>query len=228
MISEPLVPRIVAIHVGQPVRVVHGGSLVPTSIYKRPVAGPVSVDELGLEGDSQSDLRVHGGRDKAICVYAMENYRWWQEHGHLPVAPGLFGENLTVDGPGLTDDAVYVGEYYRLGRDLLVQVTGPREPCFKLGIRVNDPSFPVRFRQTGRLGFYFRVLEPGVINVSDPLQLVERPAGAVSLNLAHRAYLGEITQRDVFEAVLAAPGLGARFRELIRQRATHERAAEIR
>ena len=123
------------------------------------MAGRVLARRLSLEGDWQADLRSHGGLNKAVYAYPLEHYaRWSEELGRDNLRPGQFGENLTVEG--LTEDAARLGDVFRVGGALL-QVTQPRYPCFKLGIKMGDPLFPRRFLASGRTGFYLRVLEEG-------------------------------------------------------------------
>jgi MOSC domain-containing protein YiiM len=145
------------------------GQLVSTAIFKEPVKGPVRVGLLGLEGDGQADLRVHGGVEKAVYAYPAEHYEAWSRELGRELMPGTFGENLTVTG--LTEGVVRAGDRYRAGTAVL-EVTQPRFPCFKLGIRMNDMLFLKRFLESGRSGFYLRVVEEGVVAAGDAFELV--------------------------------------------------------
>lgn len=152
------------------------GETFQTGIFKTPVAGRVAVRPLGLAGDVQVDRRVHGGPDKAVYIYPHEHYAHWQEElGTNHFAFGQFGENLTTTG--LQEDEVRMGDVFRIGSALL-QVTTPREPCFKLMTKMNDFTFAKRFLASGRTGFYLRVLEEGEVGAGDP---VVRVAGDASL-----------------------------------------------
>ena len=120
---------------------------------------------LNLDGDEQADLSVHGGIDKAVYVYSTENYDYWRralDRDELPY--GQFGENFTVEG--MPDDQVHIGDIFRVG-DALVEVTQPRVPCYKLGIKMGDPLFPKRFLLAERPGYYCRVLEEGEVGAGD-------------------------------------------------------------
>src|SRR5688572_24480431 len=136
-----------------------------SGIYKSPVHGRVALSLTNLAGDGQADLRVHGGPDKAVCVYAAEHYSSWREElGVEDCGPGWFGENFSVEGQSEKDAAV--GDTYRIGT-ALVQISQPRAPCWKLGRRWNRPDMPKLVVQSGRTGWYLRVLEPGEVECGD-------------------------------------------------------------
>jgi len=166
-------PRIISIHLG---KVAPLGPLgVPSAFIKGPVREPVNVTPLGLEGDEQADLSVHGGPEKAVYAYAAEHYCAWRREypQHTDVlAPGAFGENLCIDG--LQESGLCTGDVHRIGSSRL-QVCQPRQPCFKLALRFDDKLMPKAMIRTGRAGWYYRVIEPGVIAVGDTVQLDERP-----------------------------------------------------
>jgi len=153
-----------------------------TGIFKDPVAGRVRLGREGFAGDRQANRRVHGGPEMAAYLYSADDYRWWERELGRPLPPGTFGENLTVTG--LQDDAVHIGDRLRVG-GALVEVTSPREPCFKLGLRMEDPRFVTRFRDAGRTGFYVRVLEEGEVGAGDAVERVERDRHGFSVRAAH-------------------------------------------
>jgi len=145
--------KLLSVNVGLPREVKWNGRIIRTSIFKTPVAGPVQVRNINLDGDQQSDLTVHGGVDKAVYVYPSEHYTFWREE--LPDADlgwGAFGENFTTQGT-LDDKAVHIGDRFRIGSTEFV-VTQPRMPCFKLGIRFGRLDMVKRFMHSGRNGFY--------------------------------------------------------------------------
>ena len=160
--------RIVSVNVGRPRETKYRGRVIRTGIFKEPVSGPVRVGHLNLEGDGQADLRVHGGADKAVYIYPAGHYSLWRDELRRELAYGHFGENLTVDGV-LERDA-HIGDIFLAGTALL-QVTQPRFPCYKLGIRMGDQRFIRRFLFSGRTGFYARVLREGEVAPGDTLQL---------------------------------------------------------
>jgi len=180
--------RITAVCVGEPGNIGFRGKDVKTGIFKLPVQGAVAVNLLNLAGDRQADLTVHGGRDKAVYVYPQIHYDYWAEAlGGRRLEPSQFGENLTVTD--LTERTVLVGDRYRAGTALLV-VSQPRIPCYKLGIRLNDPKFPAVFLQSGKLGFYLRVLEEGVLQSGDEFELLERPAHGINVHSLWQTVFG--------------------------------------
>jgi MOSC domain-containing protein YiiM len=148
---------------------------VPSGFVKSPVAGSVAVRELGLAGDEQADLRVHGGPDKAVYGYATAHYEAWSkdfpELADLFV-PGSVGENLAIDG--MTETDICVGDVHAIGSALL-QVCQPRQPCFKFALRFDDERLPAAMVINGRAGWYYRVLREGALIAGDSVTLHERP-----------------------------------------------------
>ena len=170
--------RVASVNVGLPREIRVGDELVRTSIWKDPVAGRVPIRGVNLDGDDQSDRRVHGGERKAVYGYAREDLDWWGERLGKPLASGTFGENLTVEGLDVT--GARVGERWRVGTALL-EVTQPRLPCFKLETRMSRPGFIDEFINGGRPGAYFRIVEEGEVGAGDAVRIVSRPADAPSM-----------------------------------------------
>jgi MOSC domain-containing protein YiiM len=153
--------------------------VVRTAIWKYPVGDRgIRLRGVNLIGDDQADRRVHGGPDKAVYAYAVEDYRYWADHEGIATSPGLFGENLTVQGLDL--GSALIGEWWRIGTALL-QVAQPRLPCFKLGVRLADPRFPKRFLAVRRLGAYLRILEEGEVRAGDAIRVLRHADCRVSL-----------------------------------------------
>ena len=173
--SGPL--RIVSVNVGLQRSVEWRGRTVTTGIWKEPVAGPVVVEGVNLHGDDQADRRVHGGDDKAVYAYAIEDYRWWEAQG-VDCGPGSFGENLTTAGIDLA--ACHIGDRWRVGTAVL-EVSQPRYPCFKLGIRMGDDGFPGRFEEAGRPGTYLRIRGAGTITAGDEVTVEPTHLPAVTI-----------------------------------------------
>ena len=162
--------------------------------------GIVAVNLLHLDGDGQADLKAHGGRNKAIYVYPGCHYETWEkELGTGSLDAAQFGENLTVSG--MSETNVIIGSRYKLGT-AQVTVTQPRLPCFKLGVRMNDPSFPNKFISSGRLGFYLRVEEVGQLQAGDTFTLLDRPAHGISVHNLWQFVFGEEPMDGGAERVL--------------------------
>jgi len=204
---------LVSVNVGMPRTVEQGGRTVTTAIWKRPVTGRVEARGVNLDGDGQADRSVHGGVDKAVYAYAQEDYEWWGvELGTEALEPGTFGENLTVVGIDL--HAAEVGERWRVGAALL-EVSEPRFPCFKLGIRMGDPRFLKRFAAARRPGTYLRIIEEGDVGAGDLIDVVDRPGHGVTIGLFAEAFLGD---RGLLDDLLAADALSETWRTWIDER----------
>lgn len=161
-----------------------------SAIAKRPVGAPVMAGPLGLAGDEQADLTVHGGIDKAIHHYPHDHYAAWAADldGHeLLAAPGAFGENITTTG--LTEEMVCIGDRFRLGQ-ALVEVSQGRQPCWKIDHRFQRRGVTARVIETGRCGWYYRVLEPGEVGEGDMLALAARPHSEWTVARAFRLLIG--------------------------------------
>lgn len=172
-----------------------------TAIWKAPVSGPVAVRGVNLDGDDQADRAVHGGPDKAVYAYGLDDYAWWQGELGRDLSPGTFGENLTIDGMAVS--ASVVGERWSVGSAVL-EVSQPRIPCGKLGIRMGDPRFPRRFARAGRPGAYLRIAVEGSLQSGDEVKVLHRPAHGLTVAAVARASEGDLT---VVPELLAAPEL---------------------
>lgn len=171
--------KVLSVNVGQPKEVRYKRKEVETGIFKTPVEGRVMLRSLNLEGDGQADLENHGGPFRAVYVYTYENYEHWRaELGLEKLVFGNFGENLTVTE--MPEDKIHIGDVFRVG-DTLLQVTQPRPPCFKLGIRMGLPQFPKLFLASGRVGFYMRVLQEGLVGAGDEITLVREDEKGLSV-----------------------------------------------
>jgi len=207
--------KLISVNVSLAKEVPYLGRTITTGIFKEPVTGRVMVRRLNIDGDDQADRRVHGvGFDMAIYVYSIEHYAFWaKELGREGFPFGQFGENLTVEG--LSEDTVRVGDTFRVGGTLL-QVTQPRIPCYKFAMRMEEgQDFPARFQETGRMGFYCRVLEEGEIGAGDDIELVERDKGASTIAEFIRVYLYESHEPASLKRVLASKELSEPWREYL-------------
>jgi MOSC domain-containing protein YiiM len=204
--------HVVSVNVGQPRQIsVRRGRPVMSSIVKEPVDGRVRAAGANLEGDRQADLTVHGGADKAVYAYALEDIAWWaQMLGRPEVGPGWFGENLTTEGVDVTHSVV--GERWRIG-DAEFEVSQPRLPCSKLGIRFGEPRMVKAFAQVSRPGAYLRIIREGSVGAGDEIELLSRPEHGVTVELVSRAFLLDPTLQP--EAA-KAPELAASLADELR------------
>jgi ferredoxin-NADP reductase/MOSC domain-containing protein YiiM len=166
-------PRLHAVNVGRPADHKWAGGIVRTAIWKRPITGRRHVGRLNVDGDEQADTRGHGGEHRAVMVYQLDSYAYWQQHfGRDDLEWGQFGENFTVTG--MPDDSVRIGDRYRIG-SALFEVTQPRVTCYRVGIRLGVPDMAALLVQHRRPGFYLRVLEEGEVGAGDEIRLESRP-----------------------------------------------------
>jgi len=190
----------------------------PSAIDKRLVEAPVSLSEAGFDGDAQGDTKHHGGAEKAAHLYPCGHYAAWQSA--LPEAserlrPGAFGENLVVGG--ITEADVCIGDVFSLGA-ATVQLSQGRQPCWKLNVRFGVRDMARRVQQSGRTGWYFRVLNPGRVQAGDALSLVSRPNPGWPLSRVNRLLYHKMLDRMELEALSALPGLSPSWRKLAERR----------
>ena len=179
-IADARAGSLLSVNVGLPQDVAWHGRTVHTAVWKRPVEGPRLVRRLNIDGDGQGDLAGHGGEHRAVFVYQIDSYRYWQKQlGRDDFSYGQFGENFTVGG--LADDQVCIGDRYRIG-EAEFEVTQPRVTCYRVGIRMNDPRMPALLISHHRPGFYFRVLREGPVQAGD--EIVKVAAGAEAMTVA--------------------------------------------
>lgn len=186
--------KLLSVNCGLPREVLWRGQTVTTSIYKDPVAGRIALRTLNLDGDRQSDLTVHGGKDKAVYFYPIEYYSYWQSELEGPaLAYGAFGENFTVEGlaqNALAEDKIHVGDRFSIG-SAEVTVTQPRLPCYKLGIRFGRDDMIKRLLQSRRTGFYAAVTREGDVGAGDKLTLLSQESDSVPVSDITRLYLAK-------------------------------------
>jgi MOSC domain-containing protein YiiM len=193
-------PTLLSICVSKAKDVDVDGIIVSTGIFKLPVTGKVKVRRLNLNGDEQADLTVHGGPDKAVYAYPIEQYAYWKkELPNRELEWGSFGENLTVSG--FTEDSVCIGDKLKIGTALFA-VTQPRIPCYKLGIRLGDPSMIKRFYKSGKWGFYLSVLEEGEIETGDQISHQSSDGNGIRLSDVSHCFLDPTVDAALFARVL--------------------------
>ncbi|GMA49667.1 molybdenum cofactor biosynthesis protein [Alicyclobacillus contaminans] len=216
--------RIVSIQVGLPKR--YGGSETDktgerewvSGIAKQRVDGPVFVGRLNLAGDGQADLVYHGGPDRPVLMYAADHYAQWREELPRPFEYGAFGENLTVTG--LEESSVCIGDIYRIG-DLVLEVSQPRNPCWKLASRHGIPDLAARVEATSRTGWYLRVLQEAFVEAGMMLERVARPYPEWTIVRARQVYRARREQKREAAMLAECPALSADWREALRAALKH-------
>lgn len=211
--------KLLSVNCGMPRQVDWHGTTVTTSIFKEPVEGRVALRTLNLDGDRQSDLSVHGGKDKAVYCYPVAHYEYWKAVlPGRPLPPGSFGENFTIDSP--LEDAVHIGDRFSIGSAEVV-VTQPRLPCFKLGIRFESDAIINRFLASGRTGFYLAVLRKGEVGAGDEISVVSLDPAAVPVSEVTRLYVArEFHAEDAVtvQRVLNVPALTDSWKEYFEEK----------
>ena len=209
--------KLLSVNVGLPREVEWDGRTIRTSIFKAPVPGRVHARKLNLDGDEQSDLRVHGGVDKAVYVYPSEHYAFWRnEFSNLELNWGAFGENFTTEG-ALDDKAVHIGDRFGIGSAEFV-VTQPRMPCFKLGIRFGRADIIKRFLHSGRNGFYLAVTQEGEVAAGDSIEQLKQDENGVTVADIAALYTADEANQDLLRRVSELASLPESWRAYFRKR----------
>jgi ferredoxin-NADP reductase/MOSC domain-containing protein YiiM len=211
------VGTLLSVNVGMPKDVPWQGKTVFTGVFKDPVTGPCRVGTLNVDGDGQGDLAGHGGEQRAVFVYQIDSYRYWErELGRSDFVYGQFGENFTIEG--LSDDEVCIGDRYQIGTAVF-EVTQPRVTCYRVGIRMNDPRIPALLVSHRRPGFYFRVLQEGDVQAGDDiLKLDSGPEQMTIAEVNALLYLPGHPRQQLLRALripALSPGWQASFRALL-------------
>lgn len=188
-----------------------------TAFFKQPVTGPLTLRPTNLDGDEQADLVNHGGIDKAVCVYPADHYPAWRERLARPDLPwGAFGENFTLSG--LVEADVCVGDVWSIGGEVRVQVSQPRQPCWKLARRWREKTLTAEVVGTGKTGWYYRVLHPGVVEAGLPLTLLDRPRPQWTITACNGVMYGDRSDRESAARLAALPELSTSWRETLLRR----------
>ena len=206
--------RLLSVNVGLPRDIAWRGKTVRTAIWKEPAEGRRLVRRLNVEGDGQGDLIGHGGEHRAVFVYQIDSYRYWEKQlGRSDFVFGQFGENLTIEG--LSDDEVCIGDRYRIG-GALFEVTQPRVTCYRVGIRMHEPRMASLLVAHGRPGFYFRVLQEGEVGASDEIVKVADGPERVSVAAINALLYLPGHSREQLEQALRIPALSAGWQSSLR------------
>ena len=211
------VATVLSVNVGRAREFDFNGRPAKSAIWKSPVAGRIAARGVNLEGDDQADRKAHGGPDKAIYAYAVEDTRWWKEKLGRSLQYGEFGENLTTEGVAVND--ALVGERWAIGTAVF-EVSEPRIPCWRLGVRMNDQGFVRRFTEALRPGTYLRIIVEGAVGAGDEIRILERPDHDMTIRDIFRIYTRD---RGEVERLLAIPRMSESWREWARNRLQKEK-----
>ena len=208
--------KILSVNVSEPQKVIFNGKELITSIYKKPISKKVMVTSQGIEGDRQADLSVHGGYDKAVYGYSFNHYKLWGERLNKEFTDfGLVGENLTIDN--FDENEVNVGDRFQIN-DCIIQISQPRIPCYKIGIKMNSRDFPKMFSQSGLLGSYFRVIQEGSIESGCEMEKIHSETESMSIKEIASILFVDIKNIELMKKALDIKPLTEEIKEKFRER----------
>src|SRR5690348_16173277 len=198
--------RVLSVNVGGVREFEYNGRPAKSAIWKSPVSGRIAVRGVNLEGDTQADRAAHGGPDKAVYAYAIEDVSWWENYIGRPLSYGAFGENLTTEGIDVNN--ALVGERWQIGT-VVLEVSEPRVPCWRLGVRMNDKLFPRYFTEALRPGSYLRIVVEGDLGAQDTIRVVAKPNHDLTVRDVFRIYTHD---RDQVDRLLEVPQMSESWR----------------
>jgi MOSC domain-containing protein YiiM len=214
---------VLSVNVGTERGFAYGGRTAKSAIWKSPVTGRIGARGVNLAGDEQADRKAHGGPDKAVYAYAIEDARWWEREIGRSVAYGEFGENLTTEG--IEVNQALIGERWRIGTTV-VEVSEPRIPCWRLGVRMNDKMFPRRFTDAMRPGAYLRIAVEGDVGAGDEIRVVEKPDHDLTIRDVFRIYTRDHGEAERLLAIPRISESWKRWAADLLQRVRERPAAE--
>jgi len=207
--------KVISTNLGQPTKISWNGKETLTGIYKYPVDAPIFLDREDVKDDTVVDRKHHGGTYKACYLFSADNYAYWKDkYPLLDWNWGMFGENLTIEG--LDESQLRIGNTYKLGTSL-VQITQPREPCYKLGIRFGDQNILKQFIDHGFPGTYIRVLEPGKVIVGDTMKLVEESKNPLTVQQFYKLLFAKSKDQDILQMAIQNESLPLKKREKLKK-----------
>jgi len=203
-----------SLNIGLPKEETFYGKTIHTGIGKRPVSGSLRLKKFGFDGDGVADLKNHGGQDKAVCVYSLDHYPYWEELLGTKLYPPAFGENLSVSH--LKEEDVCLGDTFQLGT-AVVQISQPRQPCKTLAALYGRNDLVKLVVNSGYTGFYFRVLEEGIIEAGTTLVLIEKEYHQISVAFANHIYHHDRRNREGVESILTVSALSGSWKGDLRK-----------
>lgn len=191
--------KIISINIGDPQTIEWNGKAIQTGIYKYPVSEPVFLGKENVENDSVIDRKHHGGIDKACYLYSADHYSYWGNfYPGLEMPWGMFGENLTIEG--LHENDIHIGDIFQAG-EVAVQVTQPRQPCYKLGIRFGDSRVVKQFVESGFPGVYVKIINTGFVRPGDPFVRIEMKNSVTVQKVFRLLYTSEFDENELSMAI---------------------------
>ena len=200
------VAKVLSVNVGGVREFEYNGRPAKSAIWKTPVSGRIRVRGINVDGDIQADRDAHGGPDKAVYAYAIEDIKWWENQINQSLPYGVFGENLTTEGIDVNNSLV--GERWEVG-SVVLEVSEPRVPCWRLGVRMNDKLFPRYFTEALRPGAYLRIIVEGDVAAGDEIRVIEKPDHDLTIRDVFRIYTRD---HDEIERLLSVPQMSDAWR----------------
>ncbi|UOF92115.1 MOSC domain-containing protein [Fodinisporobacter ferrooxydans] len=208
--------QIKSINVGVPAPMVYADQEIATGIFKQSVgAKAVFLDLINIAGDRQADLVNHGGKDKAVCLYPYDHYPYWEKRLGRKLPFASFGENLTA--ADITEESVCIGDVYQLG-DAIVQISQPRQPCYKLATRFQIPDMVDQIRMNGYSGFYMRVLKPGMISIEKGINIMEKHPEGITVAFTNHIMFHDRFNREALLQLIHLDVLAESWKKTFRER----------
>lgn len=213
--GKALQMKVKGINIGKPVAMAYQNNEVVSGFYKTPIVGKIYLASLNFDGDGQGDLKHHGGVHKAVCVYPFERYAYWEQRLGLSLNLGAFGENLTTEG--MLEDQICIGDIFQFG-EAVVQVSQPRQPCYKIAARYDVKELPAWVQETGYTGYYLRVLQEGWVTPEDTLMLQQHHAAGVTIQYANQIMFHDKNNAAGIQTILDVAELSSSWRDTFTKR----------